>query len=194
MLELSRTLVMVAWVYTPMAIMSMVRIAPKIPSLRRAEPLSEVRCLVILPLIRKPHAVARVMYVLTIISAPSEKNVLSANSLGENNVVDPFIRRAQTYAATNRAVSRGMTMKYALNVRSPARYAIIAATSMSSAAHLSAEWSANLFCLTGSYDILNIGLPWISTALPPVSLIGSTEKAGGIFKDELVPLSFPPSS
>ena len=87
-----------------------------------------------------------------------------------------------------------MTMKYARKVRSPARYTIIDDTSRSNATHLSAEWSANLFCLTGSYDILNIGLPWISTALPPVSLIGSTENADGIFKAELVPLPFPPNS
>ena len=87
-----------------------------------------------------------------------------------------------------------MTMKYARKVRSPARYTNIDDTSRSNATHLSAEWSANLFCLTGSYDILNIGLPWISTALPPVSLIGSTENADGIFKAELVPLPFPPNS
>ena len=111
MLELSRTLVMVMWVYAPMVIMSMARMTPNIPSLRRAESVFSVRYLVILPLIRKVHAVARVMYVLTMISTPSEKNVSSANSPGENNGLDPFIRTAHMYAVTNKAVSIGMTMR-----------------------------------------------------------------------------------
>ena len=94
MLELSRTLVMVAWVYAPMATMNRLRTAPKIPSFMRALPLSDINSFVILPLIRKVHTVASVMYVLTMISTPSEKNVSSAKSPGEKSVLEPFIRTA----------------------------------------------------------------------------------------------------
>ena len=131
---------------------------------------------VILFLTKNKQVIIRVIYVLISSREPREKNTgPSAYIIGEKSSADPFNCIPHIYDKMKSRVMTAAATEYAFNVLLLARKRTIANANNITAAHLSIELSKNGVAWLLSYNILKSGLPFISTADPPLSVRGTTE-------------------